>query len=781
MTIWYDLTKIHSKLNAEPEETQFEFDVCKRLVFSLRDIRFCYCIDQRFYEVEPLKVAECSHIKDINFLFDSRKSKRKILNLILRRNGAVEIKKGDYFITNYNIGNEISYSEALKVNGVKLVYIINDLSVCDAQSQPFFRGTEKAEQDKIIRISQIADTIIFTSESLLSNFESFLASKNLQSSVARKVVKFHTSLFPEKGEVQFEVIKKKYNLDGNYLLTIGDFSQMDNFKVLYQACAMIGLEKKTSRQLVVIAIKKDVESELLTAIKLNPLTNKLIKVINVNDHELVPLIENCRCGLVPSLYSGNCKPLRYFLELAKPVFCSDIQPYKEYGLSNERYLKPNSPTEWKEAILASQKVDFDSICSQKCTSEFDNDWSSCLFNDAKSTQTNGKLYYDFTLFFHKGGISGIPRAQLLIGRYLSRLFPDIQFFAFRRGKFIQLDKRDLMNTLSDQPVDIAVQKDKEKLGKYRIWKSTRNIPFCEGDLVFSAGAGYDYRVTESLISLKRKTAYKFVQLIYDYTPVKVPQTHSAAAISWYPIFLRCTQLLSDFIIYGGNTAQKDGIEYQHENKYPVIPSDYVKFGSDFQSKNSKLSLSTVLEKYSIETRYIMTVGTIEARKNQSILYQAYLELLESSSDIPQLLICGRKGWKTEEFRNSLNFDLRVKDKIKLISPSDEELDLLYKNCEFTLLASFYEGWSLTLPESLNYKKFCIATDTPSLKEVGQDLIEYANPYDPQDWARKIRKYSTNKKLLFEREQAIKREWKNVTWKDCGLQVSNILKRVWKSE
>ena len=175
----------------------------------------------------------------------------------------------------------------------------------------------------------------------------------------------------------------------------------------------------------------------------------------------------------------------------------------------------------------------------------------------------------------------------------------------------------------------------------------------------------------------------------------------------------------------------------------------------------------------------MSVGTIEARKNHETLYRAYLELLKDKTlkNLPQFVICGHPGWKTDEFRKLVSVDERVRGKFMLITPIDDELDILYQNCKFTCLASFYEGWSLTLPESLNYGKFCLTSDTPSLKETGEDIVDYANPYDPVEWAEKIKFYYTHPDELKKREDLIKQKWHNTTWDECAENINKIINKL----
>ena len=268
-------------------------------------------------------------------------------------------------------------------------------------------------------------------------------------------------------------------------------------------------------------------------------------------------------------------------------------------------------------------------------------------------------------------------------------------------------------------------------------------------------------------------------MIYDFTPTIVPKTHKEETKIFYKVFLDRTYKLSDAVFYGGKTAMLDGLKYAKDNSLPEREGIPVKFGSDVTVKlnlDDKKLREKVFEKYNIDKSYIMAVGSIEARKNHDILYQAYLELMKMAEDLPQMIFCGYPGWKTEELLERLERDERIKNKIIIITPNDIELEILYKNSLFTVLASLYEGWSLTLPESLNYGKFCIASDVAPLKEIGGDFIDYANPYNAKEWAEKILYYYKNLDKLEEKNRNIEENWKSITWEECAKNVAKELKK-----
>ena len=455
----------------------------------------------------------------------------------------------------------------------------------------------------------------------------------------------------------------------------------------------------------------------------------------------------------------------------------------------------------------------------------------------KRLQQENKIYYDLTLMwysiFSKSNVSGILRTQLQLAKNLITSIKNIEYIVLLNDRYIILDKYSINKLFSEKSIEEAfktltnqikflrtqktsvlyakgkgsiqseklkeivwlivsifpskIQKivvkyviNKRKINEQKVNEIYYSLPLKKDDIIFSVGVGFGGSHVYDIIKReKEKMGFKFFQLIYDFTPIIFPQTHTEWTKIFYKLFLDETYKLSDVVFYGGKTAMLDGMKYAKDNNLPEREGIPVKFGSDVTVKSNlddKKLRDKVFEKYDIDKSYIMAVGSIEARKNHDILYQAYLELMKTTEDLPQMIFCGYPGWKTEELLEKLERDERIKNKIIIITPDDTELEILYKNSLFTVLASLYEGWSLTLPESLNYGKFCIASDVAPLKEIGGDFIDYANPYNAKEWAEKILYYYRNLDKLEEKNKNIEENWKSITWEECAKNVAKELKK-----
>lgn len=163
--------------------------------------------------------------------------------------------------------------------------------------------------------------------------------------------------------------------------------------------------------------------------------------------------------------------------------------------------------------------------------------------------------------------------------------------------------------------------------------------------------------------------------------------------------------------------------------------------------------------------FVLTVGSIEIRKNHEVLYRAVLDLLHRGiTDFPRLVFAGMRGWRVDDLLLSLDVDPRVRDRIVILDhASDADLAALYQACLFTAFPSLYEGWGLPVAESLSYGKYCLASDAGAIPEIAPGLLQTLNPHDVRAWADAILFYSRHPQELESLEQRIAAEYSPTPW------------------
>lgn len=132
-------------------------------------------------------------------------------------------------------------------------------------------------------------------------------------------------------------------------------------------------------------------------------------------------------------------------------------------------------------------------------------------------------------------------------------------------------------------------------------------------------------------------------------------------------------------------------------------------------------------------RFWLNVGTIEPRKNQKMLAQAFARHLAAGKPAMPLVFAGGNGWMMDDFARYLE-DLGITDQVVVTGyVSDEELIWLYRNCYANLYPSFFEGFGLPVLEGMQFGAATVASSAASLPEVTGDAALSVAPDDLEGW------------------------------------------------
>lgn len=217
-----------------------------------------------------------------------------------------------------------------------------------------------------------------------------------------------------------------------------------------------------------------------------------------------------------------------------------------------------------------------------------------------------------------------------------------------------------------------------------------------------------------------------IYTIYDLIPLLHPEWHTLKVKELFEGPIRKTALMADMIITDSENTRKDVIEYYHilpEKVKTVYPG--LLHTLDFSHKDIH-----VLDKFHICDDYIMSVSTIEPRKNFRGLIKAFIAYRQSHihSNL-KLVIVGKQGWDYE-FEQDIAKIGQYRDSIIVTGfVADEELASLYQYALAVAYVSFYEGFGLPLLEALSAGKAVISSNVTSMPEVCGEVACYCNPYD----------------------------------------------------
>lgn len=129
--------------------------------------------------------------------------------------------------------------------------------------------------------------------------------------------------------------------------------------------------------------------------------------------------------------------------------------------------------------------------------------------------------------------------------------------------------------------------------------------------------------------------------------------------------------------------------------------------------------------------YILSVGTIEPRKNGVGLIAAYERLRADHGYDGRLLFVGGAGWQTEAFYQRLK-ESPARDGISLLGRRpDDEVAVLMRAADLFAFPSVYEGFGLPPLEAMACGAPVVAGDIPVLREVLGDAAQFAPPTDAE--------------------------------------------------
>jgi glycosyltransferase involved in cell wall biosynthesis len=126
--------------------------------------------------------------------------------------------------------------------------------------------------------------------------------------------------------------------------------------------------------------------------------------------------------------------------------------------------------------------------------------------------------------------------------------------------------------------------------------------------------------------------------------------------------------------------------------------------------------------------YLLTVGTLEPRKNHLGLFRA-IDLLAGRVDLP-LVVAGRTGWAFEEILAASHRLESAGNVIRLDYVADEDLPSLYAGSAAVIYPAWYEGFGLPVLEAMATGVPVVTSTAPSLVDVGGDTILTADATRP---------------------------------------------------
>ncbi len=140
----------------------------------------------------------------------------------------------------------------------------------------------------------------------------------------------------------------------------------------------------------------------------------------------------------------------------------------------------------------------------------------------------------------------------------------------------------------------------------------------------------------------------------------------------------------------------------------------------------------------LQQPYLLSVGTLEPRKNLVRLIRAYRKAIVDA-DLPHaLVLAGPAGWKPQDLMREI--DAGGPGRVIMTGRlSDDDLDIVYRAAWAFAYVSTYEGFGLPILEAMDRGLPVICSNTSSLPEVAGDGALLVDPDSVPDMADAIRR------------------------------------------
>ncbi|HEX7583333.1 MAG TPA: glycosyltransferase family 1 protein [Prolixibacteraceae bacterium] len=305
---------------------------------------------------------------------------------------------------------------------------------------------------------------------------------------------------------------------------------------------------------------------------------------------------------------------------------------------------------------------------------------------------------------------------------LARQYPDDRQFLFHPG--------------NRNPLFIPPKNSTEIKPERLWWKTLKNVwrSFQITKLVKELHLDIYHGLSHELPVGIEETGAKSVVTIHDLIFIRYPLYYKRIDRKIYDRKFRHACLVANHIHAISEQTKHDLTTFFDvpEEKITVI---YQSINPVFYERAGIAVRKELRKKYQIPKKFILSVGTVEPRKNLLGLLEG---MVLSKTYIP-LVVVGKVTDYQHKVQKFIEADLNRLQVFFLSRIHDDELAVLYQMADVMVYPSLFEGFGLPVAEAQASGCPVITSNTSSLPEAGGEAAIYINPEKPEEIGKALKK------------------------------------------
>ncbi len=259
-----------------------------------------------------------------------------------------------------------------------------------------------------------------------------------------------------------------------------------------------------------------------------------------------------------------------------------------------------------------------------------------------------------------------------------------------------------------------------------------------------------------------------VVTIFDALPWRHPEWLTRANVASHRLVVRRGVRRADAVITASLHARDEiaeayGIAQERIHVVPLGVDDCFTPGE---------APEAVLAGLGVSRPFVLTVGTLQPRKNIEAVVTAFERLARQGADLT-LVVAGGAGWGEPETAKRIRRSPAADRMVMTGHVAEAELLALYRGTSCFVFPSRYEGFGLPVLEAMAAGAPVVCSDRASLPEVAGDAAILVSPDDVEALEGAIGHVASSAQVRAEMVERGLAQAQRFTWERCARETSGV--------